>query len=64
MNTTLGTNDMVRLFGDSQLWRVINTINGSKADIQRVNDCNPQIVTVNLDNIHLVRRFGSPNRLF
>jgi hypothetical protein len=64
MRTRLHTNDTVRLSGYPQLWRAVNTINGSKADIQRMNDYNPQIVTVPLDDIQIVRRFGSPNSSF
>ena len=64
MRTILHTNDTVRLTGYPQLWRAVNTINGNKADIQRMNDYNPHIVTVALDQIHIVRRFGSPNSSF
>ena len=55
------TNDTVRLSGSPQLWKVIATINGSKADIQRLNDYNLEIITVTLDSIQVVRRFGSPD---
>ena len=64
MRIRLQTNDTVRLSGYPQLWKAVNTINGSKADIQRMNDYNPQIVTVTLDDIQIVRRFGSPNNSF
>ena len=59
----LDINDTVRLSKDSQLWRVVNTINGNKADIQRLNDYDLQIVTVTLDDTQVVRRFHSPNSL-
>ncbi len=59
----LDINDTVRLSEDSQLWRVVNTINGNKADIQRLNDYDLQIVTVTLDDTQVVRRFHSPNSL-
>jgi hypothetical protein len=61
---TVEINDTVRRSGLPQLWRVVNTINGSKADIQRLHDDDPQIVTITVDNIQIVRRFGSPNSLF
>jgi hypothetical protein len=60
MKGSLNANDTVQLSGDPQLWRVVNTINGNKADIQRLNDYNLQIITVTLHNIQVVRRFGSP----
>jgi hypothetical protein len=63
METRLNINDTVRLPGYPQLWRVVNTINGSKADIQRLDDDNPHIVTVTLEDLEVVRRFGSPNSL-
>ena len=43
--------------------KVVNTINGSKADIQRLHDDNPHIVTVTLEDLQVVRLFGSPNSL-
>jgi hypothetical protein len=61
MKTILHTNDTVRLPEHPELWKVVNNVNGSKADIQRLNDYNPQIVTVTLNSIQVVRRFGSPN---
>ncbi len=59
----LDINDTVRLLEDSQLWRVVNTINGSKADIQRLNDYDLQIVTVTLGDTQVVKRFQSPDSL-
>jgi hypothetical protein len=61
---TFDINDTVRLSGLPQLWRVVNTINGRKADIQRLHDYDPQIVTITVDSIQVVSRFGSPNSLF
>ncbi len=55
------TNDTVRLSGSTQLWKVIATINGSKVDIQRLNDYNLEIVTVTLDSIQVMGRFRSPD---
>jgi hypothetical protein len=55
------TNDTVRLLGSTQLWKVIATINGSKVDIQRLNDYNLEIITVTLDSIQVVGRFRSPD---
>jgi hypothetical protein len=55
------TNDTVQLSGSTQLWKVIATINGSKADIQRLNDDNLAIITVTLDSIQVVGRFRSPD---
>lgn len=55
------TNDTVRLSGSAQLWKVIATINGTKVDIQRLNDYNPEIITVTLDSIQVVGRFRSPD---
>ena len=63
METRLNINDTVRLSGYPQLWRVLTTINGSKADIQRLDDANRRIVTVTLEDLEVVRRFGSPNSL-
>ena len=60
METKLDINDTVRLPGYPQLWKVVNTIDGSKADIQRLDDDNPQIVTVTLEDVEVVQRFGSP----
>jgi hypothetical protein len=67
-NTTvksqLHTNDTVRFSGE--IWRVVTTINGSKADLQRLNSSNPRIITVAVDSLHVevVQRFGSPNTSF
>jgi hypothetical protein len=67
-NTTvksqLHTNDTVRFSGE--IWRVVTTINGSKADLQRLNSSNPRIITVAVDslNVEVVQRFGSPNSSF
>jgi uncharacterized transporter YbjL len=55
------TNDTVRLSGSTQLWKVIATINGSKVDIQRLNDHNLEILTVTVDSIQVVGRFRSPD---
>lgn len=55
------TNDTVRLAGSAQLWKVIATINGTKVDIQRLNDYNPEIITVTLDSVQVVGRFRSPD---
>ncbi|MGB8463335.1 MAG: hypothetical protein WCE49_00175 [Terrimicrobiaceae bacterium] len=63
METKLDINDTVRLPGYPQLWKVVNTINGSKTDIQRLDDDNPQIVTVTLEDVEVVQRFGSPSSL-
>ena len=59
----LDINDTVRLPGDSQLWRVVNTINGNKVDIQRLNGYDPQIITVTLNDTQVVKRSLSPNSL-
>jgi hypothetical protein len=61
MKSRLNPNDMVRLSGSPQLWRVVNDVNGAQADIQRLSDYDLQIVTVTLSSIQIVRRFGSPN---
>ena len=63
METKLDINDTVRLPGYPQLWKVVNTIDGSKADIQRLDDDNPQIVTVTLEDVEVVQRFGIPSSL-
>jgi hypothetical protein len=63
MKGRLNANDTVRHSGDPLLWRVLYTINGNKADIQRLNDYNLEIITVRLHNIQVVRRFGSPMSL-
>ena len=64
MKTTLYTNDSVRFSGE--IWRVVSTINGSKADLQRLHSSNPRIITVTVDSLHIevVQRFGSPNNSF
>jgi hypothetical protein len=61
MTTSRHTNDTVRLSGYPELWKVVNNVKGSKADVQRLNDYNLQIVTVTLKSIQVVRRLGSPN---
>jgi hypothetical protein len=61
MKANPATNDTVRLSGSSKLWRVIASINGTKVDVQRMNDYNLEIVTVPLDSIHVVGHFGSPD---
>jgi hypothetical protein len=63
MKRRLDTNDTVRLSGNPQLWRVVNTINGNKADIQRLDDYNLRIITVRLDDVQVVRHFASPEEL-
>ena len=63
MKRRLDTNDTVRLSGNPQLWRVVNTINGNKADIQRLDDYNLLIITVRLDDVQVVRHFASPEEL-
>jgi hypothetical protein len=55
------TNDTVRLSGSSELWKVIASINGTKVDIQRITDCNLEIITFPLGSIRVVGRFGSPD---
>jgi hypothetical protein len=55
------TNDTVRLSGSSELWKVIASINGTKVDIQRMSDYNLEIITVPLDSIQVVGRFGRPD---
>ena len=64
MKTKLHTNDTVSFSGE--IWRVVTTINGSKADLQRLNSSNPRIITVAVDPLHVevVQRFGSPNSSF
>jgi hypothetical protein len=61
MKANLATNDTVRLSGSSELWKVIASINGTKVDIQRMTDCNLEIITVPLGSIQVVGRFGSPD---
>ena len=67
-NTTvkskLHTNDAVWFSGE--IWRVVTTINGNKADLQRLHSSNPRIITVSVDSLHVevVQRFGSPNSSF
>jgi hypothetical protein len=60
MKAKPATNDTVRLSGSTELWKVIASINGSKVDIQRMNDYNLEIITVPLDSIRVVEHFGSP----
>ena len=64
MTTKLHTNDTVCFCGE--MWRVVCTINGSKADLQRLHSSNPRIITVPVDSLQLevVQRFGSPNCSF
>ncbi len=61
MKRRLDTNDTVRLSGTPQLWRVVNTINGNKADIQRLDDYNLRIITVRLDDVQVVDILQAPN---
>jgi hypothetical protein len=61
MKANPATNDTVRLSGSSELWRVIASINGTKVDIQRMNDYNLKIITVPLDSVQVVGHFGSPD---
>jgi hypothetical protein len=63
MKPKLHTNDTVSFSGE--IWRVVSTINGSKADLQRLHSSNPRIITVTVDSLlEVVRRFGSPNCSF
>jgi hypothetical protein len=64
MKIRLHTNDMVCFSGE--IWRVVSTINGSKADLQRLHSSNPRIITIPVDSLQLevVQRFGSPNCSF
>jgi hypothetical protein len=64
MKTKLHTNDTVCFSGE--IWRVVSTVNGSKADLQRLHSSNPRIITVIVDSLHVevVQRFGSPNSSF
>ena len=64
MKTDLHYNDTVRFPGRPEIWRVVNTINGSKADIQRVNDYNPHIITVTRNSLQVVWQCASPNSSF
>ena len=61
MKANPATNDTVRLSGSSELWRVIASINGTKVDVQRMNDYNLKIITVPLDSVQVVGHFGSPD---
>ena len=60
MKASPATNDTVRLSGSPELWKVIALINGTKVDIQRMTNCNLEIITVPLDSIRVVGSFGSP----
>ena len=63
MKPQLYTNDTVSFSGE--IWRVVSTINGSKADLQRLHSGNPRIITVTVDSLlEVVQRFGSPNCSF
>ena len=64
VKTKLHTNDTVRFSGE--IWKVVTTINGSKADLQRLHSSDPRIITVTVDSLHVevVQRFGSPNCSF
>ena len=61
MKASPEANDTVRLSGSPELWKVIASINGTKIDIQRMTDCNLEIITVPLDSIQVIGRFGSPD---
>ena len=61
MKANPATNDTVRLSGSSELWRVIASINGTKVDVQRMNDYNLKIIKVPLDSVQVVGHFGSPD---
>ena len=62
VKSQLHTNDTVRFSGE--IWKVVTTINGSKADLQRLNGSNPRIITVAVLHVEVVQRFGSPNGSF
>jgi hypothetical protein len=64
MRIDLRTNDTVYFSGE--IWRVVSTINDSKADLQRLYSSNPRILTVSVDSVDLevFQRFGSPNCSF
>jgi hypothetical protein len=61
MKVSPAINDTVRLSGSPQLWKVIATINGSKVDIQRMKNDNLEIITVPIDSLQVVGRFGNPD---
>jgi hypothetical protein len=61
MKVSPACNDTVRLSGSPQLWKVIATINGSKVDIQRMKNDNLEIITVPIDSLQVVGRFGNPD---
>ncbi|MGA7393190.1 MAG: hypothetical protein WBL40_17525 [Terrimicrobiaceae bacterium] len=62
MKATLHTSDIVRYSGE--MWKVVTTINGRKADLQRLHSTDPRIVTVLTDNLEVIKRWGSPNNGF
>ena len=63
MTSRLHTNDTVRFSGE--IWKVVTTINGSKADLQRLDSNDPGIITVAVDSLlEVLQRFGSPNSSF
>jgi hypothetical protein len=64
VKSRLHINDTVWFSGE--IWKVVTTINGSKADLQRLDSNDLRIITVAVDGLHVevVERFGSPNSSF
>lgn len=58
MKAKLHTSDIVRYSGE--VWKVVTTINGRKADLQRLHGTDPRMVTILTDNLEVIKRLGRP----
>jgi hypothetical protein len=58
--TRVQQNDLVVFANLAGIWRVVATVNGSKADIRRIGGFDTRIVTAPVEILTVVRRAGSP----
>jgi hypothetical protein len=58
--TRVQPNDIVVFASHAGTWKVVASVNGSKADIRRSGGFDTRIVTARVGNLTVVRRAGSP----
>ncbi len=58
--TRVQQNDLVTYAGHAGTWKVVATVNGSKADIRRSGGFDTRIVTAPVESVTVVQRAGSP----
>jgi hypothetical protein len=58
--TIIQANDIVIFADETGMWKVVASVNGSKADIRRRIGFDTRIVTARLESLTLIRRAGSP----